>query len=71
MGVLYVDLPDATDRRGRKLYGGVRRVETNYDDRWPARGLCGAFRTPDYRPLEDVSREQRQVPYRRWPAGPS
>lgn len=66
MSELHRDKPDTTDRRDRKLGNGVRIVETELDDRWPARGLTGAYRSPDYRPLEDVSREQRRVPYRRY-----
>jgi hypothetical protein len=56
---------DATDQRDNKLREACGYVERTYDDRWPARGKAN---TPggDYRPLENVSREGRQAPYRKW-----
>lgn len=58
--------PDTTDPVGPKLRRGVAWVEQGYDDRWPARGRANQV-DREYRPLEDVSREGRCVPYRKWP----
>lgn len=67
MGVLNRDDRDATDPRDRKLRRGVVWVERAYDDRWPCRGQAN-IAAREYRPLEDVSREGRRVPYRKYPA---
>lgn len=59
--------PDASDQVGP---GRFRKacdiVEQQYDDRFGARGTTGQV-AREWRPLEDVSREGRLVPYRKWP----
>lgn len=67
MSRLYSNEPDATDPVGPKFRRGVRVVETEYDDRWPARGLTGRRIGGDYRPLDDVSRDGRLEEYRKRP----
>lgn len=57
---------DTTDQAGDdKFRRAVDWVEKGLDDRWPARGTANN-RDREYRPLEDVSREGRQTPYRKW-----
>lgn len=63
---LNTNVRDATDTIGDKFRRACEIVETEYDDRRPARGKTGS-RSGDYRPLDDVSREGRQVEYRKWP----
>jgi hypothetical protein len=59
---------DTTDQAGDdKFRRAVDWVEQGYDDRYPARGRANQV-SRDYRPLEDVSREGRCAPYRKWPA---
>ena len=60
---------DTTDPIDNKLRRATEIVETELDDRWPARGVTGKAGRGDYAPLEDVSREGRRVPYRKWPSG--
>lgn len=68
MGKLHRDERDTTDPVDAKLGRAVDWVEKALDDRWPARGKANT-RSGDYRPLDDVSRERRQVPYRKYPSG--
>lgn len=63
---LHSNEPDTTDPIGPKFRRACEIVETEFDDRRPARGKTGS-RSGDYRPLDDVSREGRQVEYRKWP----
>lgn len=58
---------DITDPVDNKLRRACDIVQQGYDDRWPARGRANqeAF---EWRPLGDVSREGRLVPYRKWPS---
>lgn len=58
--------PDTTDPIGRKFRRACDIVEQQYDDRFGARGTTGQV-AREWRPLEDVSREGRLVPYRKWP----
>lgn len=66
MGELHRDQRDTTDPVDRKLRRAVDWVEHGYDDRWPARGTAN-IATREYRPLENVSREGRQEPYKKYP----
>ena len=59
--------PDASDAVGPKLRRGIDLVEQGYADRWPIRGQANV-KSGEHRPFEDVSREGRQVPYRKWPS---
>lgn len=63
---LHSNQPDTTDPCGPKLRRGVDWVEKGYDDRFGARGTANQV-AREWRPLEDVSRGGRQVPYRKWP----
>lgn len=63
---LNTNVRDTTDTVSDKFRRACEIVETEYDDRRPARGKTGS-RSGDYRPLDDVSREGRQVEYRKWP----
>lgn len=67
MPKLHRDERDTTDPVDAKLKRGVDWVQQEYDDRFPARGHAN-IRTSEYRPLDNVSREGRQVPYRKYPA---
>ena len=50
-------MADKTDTSATILRDAVRRVERGYDDRWPARGKANS-RGSDYRPLDEISREE-------------
>jgi len=62
--------PDASDMRENKLRHGIDRVEKQLNDRWPARGKANT-RGGEWRPYDDVSREGRTEPYRKYPQGRS
>ena len=64
---LHSNEPDTTDPVGPKFRRAVDVVQTQYDDRWPARGLTGRRIGGEYRPLDDVSREGRLTEYRKRP----
>lgn len=68
MGKLNSNEPDTTDPVGAKLKRAVDWVERGLNDRWPCRGQANVP-TREYRRLDDVSREGRQVPYRKYPTG--
>lgn len=64
---LHSNEPDTTDPVGPKFRRAVDVVQTQYDDRWGARGTTGRKTNREWLPLEDVSRDGRLVPYRKWP----
>jgi hypothetical protein len=55
---------DTTDPVDNKLKRAVEWVQDGNTDRWPARGKANSPGGDD-RPLENVSREGRQAPYRK------
>lgn len=63
---LNTNVRDTTDTVDAKFRRACEIVETEYDDRRPARGTTGQ-RAREWRPLEDVSREGRRVEYKKWP----
>jgi len=67
MGIRYRDIRDTTDQLDAKLKRGVDVVAHQYDDRWPARGQANVRKTNEYLPLDAVSRQDRLVPYMKYP----
>jgi hypothetical protein len=67
MSTLHRDQRDTTDLVDRKFRRACDIVQEQLDDRWPARGTTGQV-PREWRPLEDVSREGRLAPYRKWPS---
>lgn len=68
MGRLYRDQRDTTDQADAKLLIAVNEVQRHLDDRWPARGQANVRKTNEYLPLDVVSRQNRLVPYRKYPS---
>jgi len=68
IGTRYRDLRDTTDMLDAKLKRGVDTVAHQYDDRFPCRGNANPRMVNEYLPLDAVSRQNRLVPYRKYPS---
>lgn len=67
IGTRYRDMRDTTDPLDAKLSRAVDTVAHQLDDRFPARGNANVRRTNEYLPLDVVSRQNRLVPYKKYP----
>ena len=59
---------DVTDQRDNKLRYAIDEVAQHANDRWPCRGHANVRDDTEYKPLSSVSRNNKIVPYRKYPS---